>query len=78
MGGSWGPTRSACTGSRGFGYLPVPLASSPAGGALFSSLTRIQNQIEALRDAYLESFSYAIVLIVPASVGLSVLAPEIV
>ena len=62
----------------GFGYLPVALLSTPAGGALFPSLTRIQSQIETLRDAYLESFSYAVVLIVPAAIGLSVLAPEIV
>ena len=62
----------------GFGYLPVSLLSSPAGGALFPSLTRIQKDGAALRDAYLASFSYAIVLIVHAAIGLSVLAPEIV
>ncbi|HYM39782.1 MAG TPA: oligosaccharide flippase family protein [Thermoplasmata archaeon] len=62
----------------GFGYLPVSLISTPAGGALFPSLTRIQTRVEALRDAYLESFSYAAVLILPAGVGLSVMASEIV
>ncbi len=62
----------------GFGYLPVSLLSSPAGGALFPSLTRIQNDLSALRDAYLESFSYTVVLMVPAALGISILAPEIV
>ena len=62
----------------GFGYLPVSLLSSPAGSALFPSLTRIQKDIGALREAYLESFSYAVVLIVPAAIGISILSPEIV
>lgn len=62
----------------GFGYLPVALFSSPAGSALFPSLTRIQKDVGALREAYLESFSYAIVLVMPAAIGLSMLAYEIV
>ena len=62
----------------GFGFLPVSLLSSPAGSALFPSLTRIQADVEKLRGAYLESFSYAVVLIAPAAIGLSILAPEIV
>lgn len=62
----------------GFGYLPVSLLSTPAGSALFPSLTRIQSRVETLREAYLESFSYAAVLILPAGIGLSVMATEIV
>ena len=62
----------------GFGYLPVSLLSTPTGSALFPSLTRIQKDEGALRDAYLESFSYAVVLIIPAAIGISILAPEIV
>ncbi len=62
----------------GFGYLPVSLLSTPAGSALFPSLTRIQSRVDALRDAYLESFSYAAILILPAGVGISLMASEIV
>lgn len=62
----------------GFGYLPISLISSPAGSALFPSLTKLQSDAMRLREAYLESFSYVASLIVPAGIGLSILAPEIV
>ncbi len=62
----------------GLGYLPVSLVSSPAGSALFPSLTKVQERPEALKRGYLESFGYAMAVIAPASVGIAVMSPEIV
>ncbi len=62
----------------GYGYLPVSLFSSPAGGALFPSFTKVQDDVDALRRGYLESYGYAMALIVPAAVGMAMMSPEIV
>jgi O-antigen/teichoic acid export membrane protein len=60
------------------GYIPMTLISGPAGGALFPSFAKLQNDLEALRHGYLESFAYAVGIIAPAAIGLAVLAPELV
>jgi PST family polysaccharide transporter/lipopolysaccharide exporter len=60
------------------GYLPVTLLSSPAGSALFPSLSKIQSQENALRQGYLESFGYAVVFIAPAAFAMAAMAPEVV
>ncbi len=62
----------------GLGYIPMTLISSPAGGALFPSFARLQHDLVALRQAYLESFAYAVAIIAPAAIGLAVIAPEII
>jgi PST family polysaccharide transporter len=36
-----------------YGYLPVALFSSPAGSALFPSLTKIQGDLDTLRSGYI-------------------------
>lgn len=61
-----------------FGYIPMTLISGPAGGALFPSFVRVQNDLVALRQGFLESFSYAVAIIAPAGIGLAVIAPELV
>lgn len=60
------------------GYIPMTLISGPAGSALFPSFTKLQKDLGALRHGYLESFGYAVAIIAPASIGLAVLAPELV
>jgi O-antigen/teichoic acid export membrane protein len=60
------------------GYLPVTLLSSPAGSALFPSLSKIQSQEDALRRGYLESYGYAVVFIAPAAFAMAAMAPEVV
>ncbi len=62
----------------GLGFIPVSLISSPAGTALFPSLAKVQDNMQSIRGAYLESFGYAIAVIAPASIGLAVTAPELV
>lgn len=62
----------------GLGYIPMTLISGPAGSALFPSFSKLQHDPEALRHGYLESFGYAVAIIAPASIGLAVLAPELV
>lgn len=75
----WGTTQLgyyavAC----GLGYIPMTLISGPAGSALFPSFAKIQNDLVALRQGYLESFAYAVAIIAPAGIGLAVIAPEII
>ncbi len=79
VGKIWGTTQLgfyavAC----GLGYIPMTLISSPAGGALFPSFARLQKDLVALRQAYLESLAYAVAIIAPAAIGLAVIAPEII
>jgi O-antigen/teichoic acid export membrane protein len=62
----------------GFGSLPAFLLSGPAVSALFPSLAKIQERSDSLRGGYLESFSYAAAIIAPTSIGIAVMAPEIV
>lgn len=62
----------------GLGYIPMTLISGPAGSALFPSFTKLQNDLEGLRQGYLESFAYAVGIIAPAGIGLAVISPEIV
>jgi len=62
----------------GFGYLPISLFSGPAGSALFPSLAKLQGKMDVLGRGYLESYSYATAIIAPASIGVAVVAPEIV
>ena len=60
------------------GSIPAVYMSGPAGSALFPSLVRIQQQPDVLRRRYLEGYGYIAAVIAPASVGMAVLAPEIV
>ncbi len=62
----------------GLGYIPMTLISAPAGSALFPSFAKIQNDLVALRQGYLESFAYAVAIIAPAGIGLAITAPEVV
>ena len=61
-----------------YGYLPVSMFSSPAGGALFPSLTKVQEDIDKLRQGYLDSYGYTMAIIAPAAIGMAVMAPEVV
>ncbi len=79
VGYRWGTTQLgfyavACA----LGYIPMTLISGPAGSALFPSFTKLQNDLVALRQGYLESFAYAVGIIAPAAIGLAMVAPEIV
>lgn len=62
----------------GLGSITAVYLSGPAGSALFPSLTKLQDNTDVMRSRYLEGFGYVAAVIAPASIGMAVLAPEIV
>ncbi|TLZ71842.1 MAG: lipopolysaccharide biosynthesis protein [Methanobacteriota archaeon] len=73
-------------GSATLGYYAVAysiclfssMVSGSAATALFPTLSKIQEDLPRVRRGYLESFGYAIATVAPVSIGLAVMAPEIV